>query len=72
MAQYHLSWNETESYAAGLTIERMFLEKTGADIIIVPNVSIREGILLAQVQGMDQKIEQELRRQVVESARSLA
>jgi len=72
MAQYHLSWSEAEGYAAGLTIERMFLEKTGADIVIVPNVSIREGILLAQVQGMDQKIEQELRRQVVASARSLA
>lgn len=72
IAQYHLSWNEAESYAAGLTMERMFLEKTGADVLIVPNVSIREGILLAQVQGMDQKIEQELRRQVVASARSLA
>ena len=70
MAQYHLSWNEAESYAAGLTIERMFLERTGADTIIVPNISIREGILLAQVQGMDKKIEEELRRQVVASARA--
>lgn len=72
IAQYHLSWNEAESYATGLIIERMFLEKTGAETIIVPNASIREGLLLAQVQGMDQKIEQELRRQVVASARSLA
>ncbi len=71
MAQYHLSWNEVESYTAGLTIERMFLERTGADTIIVPNISIREGILLAQVQGMNKKIEEELRRQVVASARAL-
>ncbi len=55
MAQYHLSWNEVENYTAGLTIERMFLERTGADTIIVPNISIREGILLAQVQGMNKK-----------------
>jgi len=72
VAQYHLSWNEAESNAAGLTIERMFLEKTGAEILIVPNISIREGILLAQVKGLDQKIEQELRHQVIASARSLA
>ena len=71
MAQYHLSWNEVENYTAGLTIERMFLERTGADTIIVPNISIREGILLAQVQGMNKKIEEELRRQVVASARAL-
>lgn len=48
-----------------------FLKRTGADTIIVPNISIREGILLAQVQGMDKKIEEELRRQVVASARAL-
>jgi exopolyphosphatase/guanosine-5'-triphosphate,3'-diphosphate pyrophosphatase len=72
MAQYHLSWNEAESYAVGLTIERMFLEKTGTESIIVPNASIREGILLAQVQGMDPTIEEELRRQVIASARALA
>lgn len=72
MAQYNLSWADAESYAAGLTIERMFLERTGAETVIVPNVSIREGILLAELQGIDSRIEDELRRQVVASARSLA
>lgn len=71
-AHYHLSWTEAESYSAGLTIERMFIERTGAEIVVVPNVSIREGILLAQVQGIDRRIEEELRQQVIASARSLA
>jgi len=46
---------KSKTNTAGLTIERMFLERTGADTIIVPNISIREGILLAQVQGMNKK-----------------
>jgi exopolyphosphatase/guanosine-5'-triphosphate,3'-diphosphate pyrophosphatase len=71
IATYHLPWSEAEGLASGLAIERMFLEKTTADSVIVPNVSIREGILLAAVRGLDPEVEAELRKQVVASAKSL-
>lgn len=71
VAAYHLPWTEAEGLASGLAIESLFLARTGAEIVIVPNVSIREGLLLAEVRGLDPGVAEELRRQVVASAQSL-
>ncbi len=46
--------------------------RTGTESIIVPNASIRGRYPLAQVQGMDQKIEEELRVRSRVRARALA
>lgn len=71
IAKYHLPWSEAEGLASGLAIESLFLSRTGADLVIVPNVSIREGLLLAEVRGLDPGVEDELKRQVVASAVAL-
>ncbi|MCE1195497.1 HD domain-containing protein, partial [bacterium] len=71
IAKYHLPWSEAEGLASGLAIESLFLARTGADLVIVPNVSIREGLLLAEVRGLDPGVEDELKRQVVASAVAL-
>lgn len=71
IATYHLPWAEAEGLASGLAIESLFLARTGASQVIVPNVSIREGLLLAEVRGLDPAVEEELKQQVLASARAL-
>ena len=71
IATYRLPWSEAQGIASGLAIESLFLGRTGAEIVVIPNVSIREGLLLAEARGMDPKVENELTRQVVASAKSL-
>jgi len=71
IATYHLPWTEAEGLAPGLAIESLFLARTGAELVVVPNVSIREGLLLAEVRGLDPAVEEELKRQVVASAQAL-
>ncbi len=71
IATYHLPWSEAEGLAPGLIIESLFLARTGAEELIIPKVSIREGILLADARGLDPAVEEELRRQIVASAQAL-
>jgi exopolyphosphatase/guanosine-5'-triphosphate,3'-diphosphate pyrophosphatase len=71
IATYHLPWSEAEGISSGLAIESLFLERTGAELVVIPNISIREGLLLAEVRGLDSKIEEELKRQVIASAQAL-
>ena len=71
IATYHLPWAEAEGLSSGLAIESLFLARTGAELVIVPNVSIREGLLLAEVRGLDPVVEEELKRQVIASAKAL-
>jgi exopolyphosphatase/guanosine-5'-triphosphate,3'-diphosphate pyrophosphatase len=71
VARLRVPWSEAESLGPGLSIERAFLERTGAERVVVPNVSIREGILLTASRGPDPEHEEEMRRQIVASASSL-
>ncbi|HEY9054294.1 MAG TPA: HD domain-containing protein [Rectinemataceae bacterium] len=68
IAAYHLPWSEADGLASGLAIESLFLARTGAEEVVVPNVSIREGLLLAEVRGIDPGVAEELERQVIASA----
>lgn len=70
-ASFQLPWAEAESLASGLAIESLFLARTGADVVIVPNVSIREGILLAEMRGLDPDVAEELELQVIASAKAV-
>ncbi len=71
VARLRLPWSDAEGVGPGLSIERLFLERTGAEAVVVPNVSIREGILLSVARGPDTEHEGEMRRQVAASAASL-
>ncbi|MBU0937200.1 MAG: HD domain-containing protein [Spirochaetes bacterium] len=70
-ATYHLPYSEAEAVIPGLIIISLFLERTAAEELIVPSVSIREGILLTLAGGKDQQVAAELHRQVVASAVNL-
>ena len=71
VARLRVPWSEAESLGAGLSIERLFLDRTGAEKVVVPNVSIREGLLLTAARGPDPEHQEEMRRQIVASAASL-
>ena len=71
VAKLRVPWSDAEGIGYSLTIERLFLERTGAECVVVPNVSIREGLLLSASLGPDTGIEAEMRGQVVASAASL-
>jgi exopolyphosphatase/guanosine-5'-triphosphate,3'-diphosphate pyrophosphatase len=72
VAQLRVPWADAEGIGYSLTIERLFLERTGAESVVVPNVSIREGLLLSASLGSGAGVEAEMRAQVVASAASLA
>lgn len=70
--EYGLTYNEAEGLVPALTVCRLFLESTSAEELIVPDVSIREGVLISFALGNDWAVERQFYRQVVASARNLA
>jgi exopolyphosphatase/guanosine-5'-triphosphate,3'-diphosphate pyrophosphatase len=71
VGKIHIPWSEAESIGMSLTIERLFLERTAAESVLVPNVSIREGFLIAESLGPDAGIEAEMRSQIIAGAAAL-
>ncbi len=67
----HLPFAEAEGIIPGLLTYKTFLDKTAATEIIVPNVSIREGFLIALSSGMGSELQEEFYSQVIASAISL-
>lgn len=71
VARLRVPWADAEGIGMSLAIERLFLERTGADSVLVPNVSIREGVLISESLGPDAGVETEMRAQIIASAASL-
>ena len=67
-----ISYSEAEAIIPALTVYRVFLERTSADELIVPDVSIREGVLMSYALGSDSAVERQFYSQVVASAANLA
>ena len=62
---------EAEGIIPGLLAYKLFLECTAATEILVPNVSIREGLLITLASGVDPELQEEFFSQVIASAVSL-
>jgi exopolyphosphatase/guanosine-5'-triphosphate,3'-diphosphate pyrophosphatase len=69
--KFQIPYNEAEGLTPALLIYQSFMEKTSATRLIVPDVSIREGLLLSLASEPDPKIQQEFNSQVIASAVSL-
>lgn len=67
----NIPYDDAESLVAALLMYRLFMEGTSATRLVVPNVSIREGMLLSLARGEEREIQQEFAAQVVNSAISL-
>jgi exopolyphosphatase/guanosine-5'-triphosphate,3'-diphosphate pyrophosphatase len=69
--KFQISYNEAEWLTAALLIYQSFLHKTSAASLVVPDVSIREGLLLSLAVEPDPEIQEEFNSQVIASAASL-
>ncbi len=68
----NVTYNEAEGLVPALTVYRHFLESTSADQLIVPDVSIREGVLMSFALGSEWAVERQFYGQVITSAENLA
>lgn len=70
--KYALAYSDAETLYASLLIYANFLAETKTEVILVPMVSIRDGLLLEMAQLVSGYKRTDLSRQVLHSARSLA
>lgn len=66
-----ITYHEAEALIPALLVYKFFLEVTAADYLIVPDVSIREGVLMTFALGSNRMVETQFYSQVIESALSL-
>jgi exopolyphosphatase/guanosine-5'-triphosphate,3'-diphosphate pyrophosphatase len=66
-----ISYAEAEGLIPGILVLKLFLEQTGADQMVVPLVSIREGYLIDLALGVDSELQEEFFSQIIASAVNL-
>ena len=71
MERLQLSFWEAETFIAGILVHKLLLERTGAAQVVVPRVSIREGLLIDLAQGVDPVLQAEFFTQIFASAVNL-
>ncbi len=69
--ELNVTYNEGEGLLPALMVIELFLQDTAAEQLIVPDVSIREGVLLSFALGTNKAIEREFYSQVIASAGNL-
>jgi len=67
----HMPYWEAETFIPGILVHKLFLERTGATQVVVPKVSIREGLLIDMAHGIDPVLQEEFFTQVLASAINL-
>jgi exopolyphosphatase/guanosine-5'-triphosphate,3'-diphosphate pyrophosphatase len=71
MQKLKISFAEAEGLASGVLVYKLFLERTSAAQVIVPLVSLREGLLIDLTQGVDSHLQEEFFSQIIASAVNL-
>ena len=66
-----VSYTEAEGLVPALLTYKLFLDATSADQVIVPDVSIREGVLMSFALGSERLVEEQFYSQVIASATGL-
>ncbi|MDR1900794.1 MAG: HD domain-containing protein [Treponema sp.] len=66
-----ISFVDAEGLISGLLILKLFLNRTSAVRIVVPRVSIREGLLLDLALGVETELQEEFFSQIIASAVNL-
>jgi exopolyphosphatase/guanosine-5'-triphosphate,3'-diphosphate pyrophosphatase len=67
----HIPYADSEGFVPGNLVYKLFLERTAADKVVVPYVSIREGLLVDLTQGVDGELQEEFFSQIIASAVNL-
>ncbi len=71
VAKFKLSYNEARTFQLSLIAYKHFIRLTNVQSIIVPETSIREGILISQQSEPSEEIQQEFTEQIIASATTL-
>ncbi|TCW61683.1 HD domain-containing protein [Treponema sp. J25] len=66
-----IPYAEAEGIIPGLLTYKLFLEQTSATEVIVPNASIREGMLITLASGIESDLQEEFFSQIIASAINL-
>jgi len=69
--EFGITYTDAEGLLLGLFILKLFLERTGAPIIAVPLVTIRDGYLIDLASGVDSSLQDEFSSQIIASAVNL-
>jgi exopolyphosphatase/guanosine-5'-triphosphate,3'-diphosphate pyrophosphatase len=67
----HIPFVDAEGFVPGILVYKLFLERTAAAHVVVPLVSIREGLLIDMARGVDPELQEEFFSQVIASAVNL-
>jgi exopolyphosphatase/guanosine-5'-triphosphate,3'-diphosphate pyrophosphatase len=67
----HISYTEAEGFIPGILVHKLFLEQTDAAQVVVPLISIREGLLIDIALGVDSELQEEFFSQIIASAVNL-
>jgi exopolyphosphatase/guanosine-5'-triphosphate,3'-diphosphate pyrophosphatase len=67
----HIPFGDAEGFIPGIMVYKLFLERTSAAQVVVPRISIREGLLIDLTQGIDPELQEEFFSQAIASAVNL-
>ncbi|GHV29535.1 exopolyphosphatase [Spirochaetia bacterium] len=67
----HVPFADAEGFVPGILVYKLFLERTAAVQVVVPLVSIREGLLIDMARGVDPELQEDFFSQVIASAVNL-
>lgn len=69
--KFGITYNEAEGFVPALLVCKYFLQATASENLIIPDVSLREGVLMNLIAGKTHRAEDQFQRQVRASAESL-
>ena len=68
MEKLRMPFWEAEVFIPGLLVYKLLLERTGAAHVVVPRISLREGLLIDLTRGVDPALQEEFFSQILASA----
>jgi exopolyphosphatase/guanosine-5'-triphosphate,3'-diphosphate pyrophosphatase len=71
MERLQLPFWEAETFISGILVYKLLLERTAAAHVVVPRISIREGLLIDLAQGISPVLQEEFFTQIFASAVNL-
>jgi exopolyphosphatase/guanosine-5'-triphosphate,3'-diphosphate pyrophosphatase len=71
MQKLGITFADAKFMIPGLVVYRFLLQKTGAAQVVVPHVSIREGLLIDLALGVDSSLQEDFFSQIIASAANL-
>lgn len=69
--RFKMNYSEAQTLQISLLTYKMFVRLTNVQTIIVPETSIREGLLISQTQERNEELDREFNLQIIASAKNL-